>query len=176
MFNPIGRILMWIQSFDMQGPTENILLHHSFVLTLNREKTARPNLPFKCHIWITHRPFHVWQSGGALESQCCRGDDSKQRSQSHSNGHKCPDCVWLKVSAAAGSSSGSTATDLQLLTLNVHVWFKKKNTHHFRRTGSPWRNVHLALEPIHLALLKWWVEGVPFGDSYARSYAVSGSG
>lgn len=137
MFNPIGRIVMWIKSFDMQGPTENILLHHSFVLRLNRGKTARPNLPFKCHIWITHRPFHVWQSGGALESQCCRGDDSKQRSQSHSNGHKCPDCVWLKVSAAAGSSSGSTATDLLLLTLNVHVWFKKKTHTQFPKDGVP---------------------------------------
>lgn len=163
---------MWIKRFNLQGPTENILLHHPFVLRLNRENGEAKISLSKCRIRITHRPFHVWQSGGALESQCCRGDDSKQRSQSHSNGHKCPDCVWLKVSAAAGSSSGSTVTDLLLLTRSVHVWLKK-NTHTISRTaGSPWRNIHLALEPIHLALLKWWVEGVPFGDSYA----VSGSG
>lgn len=128
---------MWIKRFNMQGPTENILLHHPFVLRLNRENGEAKISLSKCHIWITHRPFHVWQSGGALESQCCRGDDSKQRSQSHSNGHKCPDCVWLKVSAAAGSSSGSTVTDLLLLTRSVHVWLKNTHTHNFPNGGVP---------------------------------------
>lgn len=36
-----------------------------------------------------------------MEPQCCHGDGSKHQAQFSSNGYKCPDCAWTKLTAAA---------------------------------------------------------------------------
>lgn len=55
------------------------------------------------------------KEGGAVEVQCCQGNDSKHQAQSHSNGHKCPDSAWAKFTAATKRSSVGLVSELVLL-------------------------------------------------------------